>query len=326
MATTANLSGTAVAGYFATGHEAHRAINALVDAGFPPSAIGAAFHAGASAGAADEPARRANVGGELRDELGTTLTDVPRSNTRPSTAGASSDTTPVQVAALGGGSGTPYTGAGRPGPITGSDIHHSGLPSTTPSTLPHDDEVRGSGASSPAREEVGVIRGGLSAAGEPEYVETHGGPVVHESWGERLKHVFGGKDVHRGAVPARDEVPVKDDLRKEMNREAQDFGTGEGHLQLHTPRRYSQTAFEQSFTGYGLEADRARGFSRGLGRGGAVVTVHAGLRTVEAERILEAHGGTTRVTENGDVNGNLADSGEVEVFGTVGRDYPGYLR
>ncbi len=325
MATSAHLTGTAVAGYFATGHEAHRAINALIDAGFQPSEIGAAFHADAAASSAGEPARRPNIGGGLREELGTTLTDMPRSNTRPSTAGASSDTTPVQVAALGGGAGTPYTGAGRPGPISGSDIHHSGLPSTTPSSLPHDDEVRG-GSGAPSREEVGVPRGGLSAAGEPEAVATPGAPTVHESWGDRLKHIFGGKEVHRGAAAPAHEAPVKDDLRKEMNREAQDFGTGEGHLQLNTPRRYSQTAFEQSFTGYGVEPDRARGFSRGLGRGGAVVTVHAGTRTAEAERILENHGGTARVSEAGEVDGNLADSGEVEVFGTVGRDYPGYLR
>ncbi len=323
MATSTELVGTAVAGYFTSGHEAHSAINALIDAGFQPSEIGAAFHSGAQS-TAPAPERRPNIGGELREEIGTTLPGFPPNRARATGGGAASDTSSVQYASLGGGSGTPIDGASRPGPIPGTDVLHSGLPSELKHDLPHESDLKAS--ASLQREEVGVPRGGFAAPGTAEPVSTQAAPTVEPTWGERLKHIFGYGEVHRGgSLPAHQHGAGKDDLRAEMGREAQDFGTGEGHLNLNAPRRYSQTAFEQSFTGYGIEPERARGFGRGLRQGGAVVTVHAGPRALEAERILEAHGGTARLATDTEVDGNLSDEGHVEVLGTVGRDYPSYL-
>ncbi len=325
MATPTQLVGTAVAGYFASGHEAHRAIHALIDAGFEPTAIGAAFHTGLE-NAAPAPERRPNVGGELREEIGTTLPGFPPNRARATGGGAASDTSSVQYASLGGGAGTPIDGASRPGPIPGTDVLHSGLPSELPHELPHEGDLRAGTGAAPQREEVGVTRGGVDAPGSLEPIPRHAARTVEPSWGERLKHIFGHGSVHRGGgVPAQQRTAGKDDLTAEMRREAQDFGTGEGHLNLNPQRRYSQSAFEQSFTGYGIEPERARGFGRGLRKGGAVVTVHAGPRAMEAESILEAHGGTARLATDTEVDGNLADEGHVEVLGTVGRDYPSYL-
>ena len=50
--------------------------------------------------------------------------------------------------------------------------------------------------------------------------------------------------------------------------------------------------------------------------------MHAGSRTGEAERILEAAGGEVRFS-SGLADSDYRDDGMVEVFGTVGRDYPG---
>lgn len=324
MATSTQLVGTAVAGYFATGQEAHRAINALIDAGFEPAAIGAAFHAGAVS-TQPAPERRPNVGGELREEIGTTLPGFPPNRARATGGGAASDTSSVQYASLGGGSGTPIDGASRPGPIPGTDVLHSGLPSELEHEIPHESDLQA--GAEPAREEVGVTRGGAGTPGSVEPAPTHAAQTVEPSWGERLKHIFGRGTVHRGGgAPAQQQNAAgRDDLQAEIRQEAQDFGTGEGHLNLHSPRRYSQSAFEQSFTGYGIEPERARGFGRGLRQSGAVVTVHAGPRALEAESILEANGGTARLATDTEVDGNLADEGQVEVLGTVGRDYPSYL-
>ncbi len=323
MATSTQLTGTAVAGYFASGHEAHRAINALIDAGFQPSEIGAAFHAGSSSTETEE--RRPNVGGELREELGTTLTGLPPNRARATGAGAASDTSSIQYASLGGGAGTPIDGPSRPGAIPGTDVLHSGLPSELPHDLLSESELQAQSSAPRTREEAGIERGGVATPASSESTSQYAAATVEPSWGERLKNVFGRGEVHRGGVPAQEHSVGKDDLKAEMRREAQDFGTGEGHLNLNAPRKYSQTAFERSFTGYGIEPERARGFGRGLRKGGAVVTVHAGARTQEAERILQAHGGTARVMTDGEVDGNIADEGHVEVLGTVGRDYPGYL-
>ena len=148
---------------------------------------------------------------------------------------------------------------------------------------------------------------------------THAGATPHkESWGERLKHVFGGGHHQAGAG--------KDDLQAEMRRESRDFGTGEGHLNLNTSpnQRYSQNAFEKSFSGYGVESTHARHLSQRIGGGGAIVTVHAGARTAEAERILEANGGQTRLSPGSSESAYTTES-NVEVYGSLHRDYPGYL-
>ncbi len=373
MATSTQHSGTVVAGYFATGHAAHRAINALIEAGFAPNEIGAAFHvqtggtvpgAGAAltgAGAMDmgrEPSRQPDFDVADRSELGK---DNEQSlHTRTGSSGAASGSNAVQYAALGGGAGTPFDGAGSPGPIPGSSLHNTSLPSELKSELPHDGDLQGTGARAgssatgftPGQESsfsASPMSGGMASQSLPissapgattgSLGQTGAGSVgaargdAQESWGSKLKHIFGGGDrAGTEAAPAHAQTHVqthaamhdKDDLRAEMNKEAQDFGTGEGHLMLNTPRRYSQPAFERSFSSYGVQPERARSFSQQLGRGGAVVTVHAAGRAAEAERVMEAHGGQVSLTGTGAAE-SAVEVAEVEVFGTVGRDYPGFF-
>ena len=329
MATSLHQSGTAVVGYFATGDEAHRAINALIDAGFLPTEIGAAFHIGASqtgSGAShtssgsssipssgSEETRSPNVGGSLRSELGTTLPQTTTHGSRPSTSSAVSDTTPVQYASLGGGAGTPFDGASRPGPISGSDLTNTGLPTELKSELPHDSDVANRGSQSENIPSAAV------APVSAEHISV-GLANRHEGWGEKLKHIFGGGHSAQAA-----DVPTygKDDLWAERKREAQDFGSGEGHLDLSTPRRYSQPAFERSFSSHGVQPEHARSLSQRIGHGGAIVTVHAANRAAEAESVMEANGGEVRMSA-GTENAPVGDS-NVEVYGTVGRAYTGYF-
>ena len=321
MATYAQGTGSVVIGYFATGHAAHRAINALIDEGFVASEIGAAFHVGGGTEAgASEQGSQANVGGSLREELGTTLPgrNIHASNTA---GGAASDSSQVQYAALGGGAGTPFDGPSRPGPITGSSLVNTGLPSELKSELPHDAPLPHGGVSS-------------QHAYTPSSSTPNAAAPVHESWIEKLTHVFSGKKatqttspgVSTTATPRTETVPLAP-----VTAESQAFGTGEGHLHLGTAggasRRYSQPAFESSFSGYGLPGEHARSLSQRIGHGGAIVTVHASSRAIEAERVLEAHGGEVRfAATSGEADyGTAENDSNVEVFGTVDRDYAGYL-
>ena len=284
MGTTLHSTGAVVVGYFATGHAAHRAINALIDEGFQPSEIGAAFHVGAeNASTQEHSGAGAVAGSSLREDLGTTR---PESSVGPSTTfGApASDSTAVQPAALGGGSGTPFGGAGRPGPISGSSLANTGLPSDLNSDLE---------GTSPSEATSGSA-----------YSDRH---ETSENWSGRLRSVF-------PQTSDTDRAP-----KAPVTKESQNFGTGEGHLNLNT-RPYSQPAFERSFSNYGLEAGHARSLSRRIGGGGAVVSVHSTSRAAEAERVLEQHGGLVRHTGNVDETGAQA-SGQVEVFGTLHRHY-----
>ncbi len=317
MATQVQQSG-AVVGYFKTGHEAHRAIQALVDDGFLPSEIGAAFHVGTGAGREHAEERRsegtqANVGGSLREELGTTLPGGSTHGNRTGTSGASSDTTAVQYASLGGGAGTPFDGAGRPGPITGSSLANTGLPSELKSELPHD---------------AGLPHGTESArdlsvpfAPEPT-ARTVAERNTGESWAERLKHIFSSSSHSTTAADRRDTETVP---KAPVTAESQNFGTGEGHLILNTGVRYSQPAFERSFSEYGVQPEHARHLSHRIGHGGAIVTVHAAARAIEAERLLEAHGGEVRFSAGSAGQSMAPAESHVEVFGTVGRNYTGYF-
>ena len=318
MATPVKQTGTVVVGYFATGHAAHRAVNALIDEGFLPSEIGAAFHAGPDA---DRPASERtegsqpshpNVGGSLRDELGTTYPEVSGQGST-TVRGAASGTTAVQYAALGGGAGTPVDGAGRPKPITGSDLTHSGLPSELKSSLPHEEgmQERASGSSYAGRS---AVEGTTTRTGE--------------SWTEKLKHVFSSPHSESKRADTESKEEEYDAAPKApVTKESQAFGTGEGHLELgnaDSTRPYSQPAFESSFSDYGVQPEHARYLSHRIGHGGAIVTVHSPARATDAERVLEAHGGEVRFT-GGPASDALADESQVEVFGTVGRDYSGYI-
>lgn len=297
MATPLQTGGKAVVGYFATGDAAHRAINALIDGGFMAAEIGAAFHVGSNAnqtsGSERTPTERTpNVGGNLREELGTTLsTSTTHAN---SLSSAASDSSAVQFGNLGPGSGTVYDGPSRPGPISGSDLSNTGLPSELKSSLPHDADL--------ARE---------------------GGGHASSSWSSRLDPVFGVGERETGR--GNREAPVSAPVSKESQKESQKFGTGEGSLNLTAGRPYSRQGFESSFSGYGVHPEHARYLSNRIGHGGAVVTVHTEGRAEEAERILEAHGGQVRYSAE-TAEENAGSNGEVEVFGTIGRDYPSRTR
>jgi hypothetical protein len=119
--------------------------------------------------------------------------------------------------------------------------------------------------------------------------------------------------------------------REPVSESSLNFGTGEGHLRTYQNRDYSYSgsAFESSFSGMGIPRDNARRLSRDLGRGGAVVTVKAGARNADAERILERNHGTIRYEMESIVDGTAWDSGNenepVEIYGEIHRVYPGYI-
>ena len=312
MATSVQQSGVVV-GYFQTGHEAHRAIQALVDSGFLPNEIGAAFHVSTSTGTEERRSENTHpdVGGSLREELGTTLTGTTH-GTRTGTSSAASDTSSVQYASLGGGAGTPFDGAGKPGPISGSSLANTGLPSELKSELPHDAGLPHS---------TGPVRdSSVPFAPEPT-VHTIAARNAGDSWTDRLKHIFSSHTtttaVERDDVDAAPKAPV--------TKESQDFGTGEGHLMLNTGVRYSQPAFERSFSEYGVQPEHARHLSHRIGHGGAIVTVHAAARAIDAERLLESHGGEVRFSAGQAGHTTIASDSHVEVFGTVSRNYTGYF-
>lgn len=287
MATPSQGAGMVVIGYFATGHAAHRAINALIDQGFEPSQIGAAFHVseepslsetGAAQGAPS--AERPELGGTLREEFGTTNA-APTLQPTASYGGPLSGSSGVQPNITGPGSGPHFSAPGRMPPIPGAGLTHTGLPSELPSELPSDGSV-------------------------PSEADLHKG-----SWSNRLQNVFPGR------TGAHEHTATKAAVTKE----SQNFGTGEGRLQLNTAplRPYSQPSMERSFSEAGAEGGHARSLSHRLGGGGAVVSVHTADRAAEAQRILESHDGEVRP---GDTDAYLAQSGggQVEVFGTFDRD------
>lgn len=279
-----------VAGYFASGDDAHRAINELLDEGFKSSEIGAAFHSSASN---QLPRPHAQV---VND---TPIRTVEKSS--PTMAGAASGTNAVTPSGLstGGGSGTP--GIGRPGPIPGSEIP-SNLPTEIPSEIASDTE---------SRPLTGSARGNFPATGGIH--ETH----ENTGWWKKLAHVFGSEDTDASTA-----VSDKSSLNYGT-------GEGHLGVYPDYDYPYSGPAFENSFSGIGIPHESARRLSRELRRGGAVVTVNAGSMNSTAEAVLERNHGTIR-HESMPIGGEEAwDSGNsdarVEVFGEVHRVYPGHV-
>ncbi len=331
MATSIGDRGTVVVGYFSGGDEAHRAINALVDEGFLPTEIGAAFHVGSQSSGSNlgpssgDETRQANVGTSMREELGTTHPIADSYASGSTSGGAASDSSMVQYAALGGGAGTPFDGAGRPGPITGSSLANTGLPTELKSELPHDAPLpRGEYATStPATAMDTSMPGQPATSFQETAMPTHAGVQagVKESWGTKLKHVFG--------MGTHDEHDEQETAKGPATAESQAFGTGEGHIILNdapSGLRYSQPAFEHSFSSSGVQPEHARHLSRRIGHGGAIVTVQAAGRSADAERVLEAHGGQVRFSGTGEDSPVSEGQGQVEVFGTVHRAYSSYNR
>jgi hypothetical protein len=117
-----NADDRIVVGYFTSGADASRAINELIDEGFRPAEIGAAFRSsGASA-----PAMEVKDGGRSRS-----FAENPAST--GSVGGPSSHDEAVTPAGLAPGSGASFPAASKPGPIPGGEI-----PSTLPHDLPHE--------------------------------------------------------------------------------------------------------------------------------------------------------------------------------------------
>jgi hypothetical protein len=161
-------SGTLIAGYFEDGQDAHRAIQALIDSGFLPSQIGAAFH---SAGA--ESAGEAVAEESIRQAPGRTF-NQEAADVDTSAGGASSGSDAVQPVGLASGSGSPILGAGNPPPIPGSSLAHTGLPHELKSELGHDQPASAYAQSSSAP----------VAPSAPQH------PAANTSWTSKLKHLF----------------------------------------------------------------------------------------------------------------------------------------
>lgn len=127
-------SSNTVAGYFTKPEDAHRAIRELLDEGFDSTAIGAAFHSGSPRTATTSDRDRAVNDLPVR-------TGYEESQMRP--AGATSGTEAVSPWGLFTGGGTPFAGASRPGPITGSEVPPS-VPRELPSNFASEHAYSGS--------------------------------------------------------------------------------------------------------------------------------------------------------------------------------------
>jgi hypothetical protein len=284
-------------GYFADGEDAHRAINELLEQGFRPSEIGAAFHSG--------PATASNNGSladtELRPAAGFDAEEGSSTGSGPA-----SDTSAVTPAGLSTGAGTANSGAGRPGPIPGSE-----LPSGLPSTLPH--TIKSTIPSTLHPENTATPINDYPATGGFHEIVRSESP----NWWERLKHVFGESSRQN---------PIED--KTSMN-----FGTGEGHLGTYPDYdyAYSGAAFESAFFGMGIPSAHAHQLSVRIGGGGAIITVDAGALNTNAEEILERNHGRVRYeSEESKSSPSLETSraiteGRVQLFGRVQSVYPGYV-
>lgn len=275
---------TIIAGYFRSGDDAHRAINALLDEGFLASQIGAAFHTSGGSSATSTQTD------SVRQAPGRTFNEQEE-DVDTSAGGPSSGSDAVQPIGLASGSGSPILGAGKPGPISGSDLHHTGLPSELHSELSH--EQPGTRTAAP----VPVV---TSAAHPTHTIHDH------KTWTSKLKHLFESKH---------DVAPTA------ANPDSQKFGTGEGELDLTRP--YSRTAFESSVSGAGVTAEHSRHLSHRLSAGGAVVTVSSTGRAIDVEKIFESNNGVVRFSS--DIFNDaptLEYEPRVEVFGHLEHRYP----
>lgn len=301
-----------VVGYFANGEDAHRAINDLLENGFRPSEIGAAFHtayASASGGTGNSTIATGTLAAGKTTAPGTQETGT-------STAGAASDSNAVTPAGLSTGGGTVTSGAVRPGPIPGAEI-----PDTIPSTLPHTIQ-----STLPSTLHPNPNAPLPTAGVRNDYPATGG---IHETrrksspdWWEKLKHVF-GTDSETEAARRQNVV----------DKTSTNFGTGEGHIGAYPDYdyAYSGAAFESAFFGMGIPPDHSRMLSNRIRRGGAIVTVETARLGNEAEEILERNFGSVRYEDSAtaplteSVNDVGGEEERVQLFGRVQNVYPGYI-
>jgi hypothetical protein len=322
-----NSASSTVVAYFAKGDEAQRAIGELREEGFASSAIGAAFHSGASTAGSSFAAPSGSA-----SSADDTLSTIGKVGSSTGVSGASSDTSGVTPAGLSTGGGTVVSGAGRPGPIPGSDIPIT-LPTNIPSSLRSSNAgVRHAGTDFRETVDAPIVDAPIAEARleDPDVDRASYAAVAshyekpNQSWWDKVKHLFSDdseKDVSRPRPVAAD-------------KSAANFGTGEGQLGIAPSESgadyaYSGSAFESSFSGMGVPQPHARRLSNELRRGGAIVTVNAGSEAAKAEQILERNGGTVRYEAadllNDPTLGEESDS-RVEVFGSVQRVYPAHTQ
>lgn len=203
-----------------------------------------------------------------------------------SIGGAGSHDEAVTPAGLAPGSGNAFPAPSRPAEAPGTEI-----PSTLRHELPHDlpSTLQGETAATP-----------ISSTPAPR-IPTETNVDADERRRERLHRTFGEnrQDVNAKRDPSRD------------------YGTGEGHL--FPDYQYSETSFENSFVGMGLNNRDARALSGRLNRGGAVVSVAPGTRAALAEGIIERNRGRVRF-ENLEMTGDVTEGDRVEVYGRM-RNY-----
>lgn len=126
-----NADDRIVVGYFTSGADASRAISELIDEGFRPAEIGAAY---CTSGTSME----VTEGGRSRP-----LTE--NSATTGSVGGPASRDEAVTPAGLAPGSGATFSAPAKPGPIPGGEIPSTlphDLPREIPSMLPHESEIQ----------------------------------------------------------------------------------------------------------------------------------------------------------------------------------------
>lgn len=275
-----NLENEVVVAYFANSSDAQRAIDDLLSEGFEPRQMGAAFRSRIAASPATD-----------REEIGSkTVRSAIDSDTVGS--GPASDTRAVTPAGLSTGSGSVINGAGRPGPIPGSDIprHRSTAPLQSSATVTN--PLPATGGFHESREE-------------------------DDSWWQKLKNLFSS------------DADVEDRRKGITSDTSMNFGTGEGHLATlpeESDYAYSGSAFEGAFSGMGLTQPNARSLAGDLRQGGAIVSVDTAGRLADAERVLERNNGRIRY-EAAAESAQWSDiPGErVRVFGQLSRNYPTYL-
>jgi hypothetical protein len=279
-----------VLGYFADGTNAYRAINELIDEGFSPAEIGAAFRA---LRAGSEPA----AVGEMRNVRELTERNPALSG---SAGGPASGDESVTPAGLAPGSGNAFPGApSTPGPIPGAEIP-STLKHDLPETLPH--------------ELPSTLRSG-SPSTMPTSGVLAGKGNLDDTWVQHLKNIYGGS----GTTNSTGETAK---TRNTTRASDQKFGTGEATLGLFPEHAWSEPAFEGSFTSMGLSPEEARSLSSELGRGGAVVTVSAEARSSLAEAILERNHARVRFeySASSTTPSSIDRESPVQIYGSM-RNY-----
>ncbi|HTV15263.1 MAG TPA: hypothetical protein VME68_11145 [Acidobacteriaceae bacterium] len=160
-----NADDRIVVGYFANGSDASRAVSELIDEGFRPFEIGAAY---CTSGTAME----VTDGGRSRP-----FSENPA--TSGSVGGPASHDEAVTPAGLAPGAGATFPAPAKPGPIPGGEIPFSlphDLPREIPSMLPHESEIQ-----------RGPVSSTVSARSEAESAETM---QAHQARREHMRRVF----------------------------------------------------------------------------------------------------------------------------------------